>query len=116
MESFAHYDTIEFLGIKQMKGNLEEQGFLRQGILAYIRHPLYAGSILLLIGYLIFAPSIINLITVVCMILYFIVGSYFEERKLIKTFGEDYLKYKNEVPAFIPHLRYPGKQGKKAKN
>jgi len=116
MESFTHYDTKEFLGIKQMKGNPEEQGFLRQGILVYIRHPLYSGSILLLIGYLIFAPSIINLITAVCMILYFIIGSYFEERKLIKTFGEDYLKYKDEVPPFIPHITFPGKRGGKAKN
>jgi protein-S-isoprenylcysteine O-methyltransferase Ste14 len=103
-ESFIHYDTFEFLGLKQMKGDPREQGFIRQGILNYIRHPLYSGSMLLLIGYFIFAPSIINLITVICMILYFVIGSLIEEKRLVHTFGDDYLKYRKEVPPFIPHL------------
>jgi len=114
-ESFIHYDTQEFLGLKQMKGDLNEQGFIRQGILKYIRHPLYSGSILILIGYFIFAPSIINLITAICMILYFILGSFLEEKRMITIFGEDYLWYKKEIPPFIPRLKYLLKHNKKAK-
>lgn len=105
LESFREYDVGEFLGIRQVTGDLKEQGFVRKGLLKYMRHPLYTGSMLLLTGYLVFAPSTLNLITVGFMILYFIIGSYFEEKKLIRSFGNEYLKYKEEVPAFIPRLR-----------
>ena len=115
-ESFLHYDAKEFLGFKQINGDLNEQGLIRQGILEYIRHPLYSGSMLLLIGYLIFAPNIMNLLTVTCMILYFIIGSRLEEKRMIRTFGDDYLRYKQEVPPFIPRLRSLTKYHKKAKN
>lgn len=103
-ESFGHYDLREFLGLRQLSGNLAEPGFHRGGLLEYVRHPLYSGSMLLLIGYLIFVPGVLNLITVLCMIAYFIIGSGYEEKKLIKTFGKKYLDYKKEVPAFIPSL------------
>ena len=103
-ESFSTYDLREFLGIRQMKGDLLEQDFQREGILNYVRHPLYSGSMLLLAGYLIVSPNLINLITVVCMFLYFIIGSYLEEKKLVSAFGNAYLAYRKEVPAFFPDL------------
>jgi protein-S-isoprenylcysteine O-methyltransferase Ste14 len=114
-ESFIHYDTKEFLGIKQLKDGPDEEGLIKRGILKYIRHPLYSGSMLLLCGYLIFAPNILNLITVTCMILYFVIGSRFEERRLINTFKDDYIKYMLDVPPFIPSLRSLIKFHKKAK-
>jgi protein-S-isoprenylcysteine O-methyltransferase Ste14 len=116
LESFSFYDTGEFLGISQARGILEEQGFIKDGILRYVRHPLYSGSMLFLIGYLIFAPNIVNLVSVALMIIYFIVGSYFEEKKLIKSFGKSYAQYRSEVPAFIPRLNILFKGSRKAKN
>ncbi len=116
LESFSFYDTAEFLGFRQAKGNLEEQGFIKEGILKYVRHPLYSGSMLFLIGYLIFAPNMVNLVSVLLMIIYFIIGSYFEEKKLIKSFGKAYSQYRSEVPAFIPRLRMLLKGSREAKN
>lgn len=103
-ESFATYDIKEFLGIRQMTGDLKEQDFKHEGILSYVRHPLYSGSMLFLAGYLIFIPKPINIITAACMFLYFIIGSYFEEKKLVSAFGRAYLDYRREVPAFIPDI------------
>jgi protein-S-isoprenylcysteine O-methyltransferase Ste14 len=114
-ESFAYYDTKEFLGLRQLKDNFREQDFVRQGILRRVRHPLYSGTILILTGYLIVTPTIINLITVTCMTLYFIIGSRFEEKRMIKSFGEEYIRYKQEVPPFIPHIATILKHLKKAK-
>jgi protein-S-isoprenylcysteine O-methyltransferase Ste14 len=114
-ESFAQYDVEEFLGTSQLKGDLTEQEFIRNGILRYIRHPLYSASMLIILGYLIFAPSNINLISGVCMILYLIIGSNFEEKKLARSFGKDYLTYKKEVPAFIPSILPFWQSLKKAK-
>ena len=116
LESFSFYDTAEFLGIKQAKRDPEEQEFITDGILKYIRHPLYSGSMLFLIGYLTLAPNIVNLVSVILMIIYFFVGSYFEEKKLINSFGEKYLQYRSEVPAFIPNLQKLITKYKKAKN
>lgn len=116
IRSFSYYDTAEFLGLRQAKGDFEEQGFTKEGILRYVRHPLYSGSMLFLVGYLIFAPNIVNLISVICMVTYFIIGSYFEEKKLIKTFGKEYLIYKSKVPAFIPNIGLLLKRSIKAKN
>lgn len=116
LESFSFYDTAEFLGLRQAKGILTEQGFIKDGILKYLRHPLYSGSMLFLIGYLIFAPNMVNLVSVALMIIYFIIGSYFEEKKLIKSFGKAYSQYRSEVPAFIPRLGMLFKRSRKAKN
>ena len=116
LKSFSFYDTAEFLGIRQAKGDLKEQGFIMFGILRYVRHPLYSGSILFLIGYLILTPNTVNLVSVISMIIYFLVGTYFEEKKLIISFGEKYLQYKSEVPAFIPNLEMLLKGSRKAKN
>jgi protein-S-isoprenylcysteine O-methyltransferase Ste14 len=50
------------------------------------------------------------------MILYFIIGSRFEEKRMIRTIGDDYIRYKEEVPPFIPRFRLFIRHRKKAKN
>ena len=103
--SFGYYDLREFLGMYQVKG-LSWEGPLRtEGILSKVRHPLYSGSILGLIGYLIFAPSITNLVMAITLILYFMIGIHFEEKKLIQEFGDQYREYRHRVPSLIPGLK-----------
>lgn len=102
IDAFRYYDTKEFLGLKQISGNIGEQNFHRNGILNYVRHPIYSGTILLLLGYFLFSPSLLNMVTVCCMLLYILIGLRLEERKLIKAFGADYIKYLKEVPGLIP--------------
>jgi protein-S-isoprenylcysteine O-methyltransferase Ste14 len=38
--------------------------------------------------------------------LYFIIGAYFEERKLLRDFGEAYAEYKRRTPMLIPGLMF----------
>ena len=106
--AFKSYNTREFLGFAppSQEPQLKTDGLLRQ-----IRHPLYSGSMLVLIGYFFFHPTYNTLLSVSMMIIYFVVGSLFEERKLIQEFGEDYIKYRKSTPMFIPHL---GKRQKKS--
>jgi protein-S-isoprenylcysteine O-methyltransferase Ste14 len=101
-KSFGHYDLKEFLGFRQLSGDFRIQSMKREGMLSIVRHPLYSGSILAILGYFIFAPTITNLITAFCLILYFIVGLYFEEKKLIREFGDQYRSYQKQVPALFP--------------
>jgi protein-S-isoprenylcysteine O-methyltransferase Ste14 len=39
--------------------------------------------------------------------MYFIVGSYHEEKLLIEQFGPAYLEYRKEVPRIFPGLPFP---------
>jgi len=114
--SFKYYDAGEFLGLRQLKGGGEDHTFISRGLLRYIRHPLYSGSILFLIGYFLISPHIPNLVSALCMILYFVVGARFEEKKLVNAFGEDYLRYKMTTPAFIPNIRTLIRKSFKPKN
>jgi protein-S-isoprenylcysteine O-methyltransferase Ste14 len=97
--AFRSYDTKAFLGL----GKLDSENKLRtDGLLQHMRHPLYSGSMLLVLGYFVFDPKISTLISTAMIIIYIMVGIQFEEKKLIKTFGKAYLDYKRKTPMIIP--------------
>lgn len=103
--AFQSYDLKEFLGMRQLAGIHDPGIFIQEGPLAFVRHPLYTGSVIAMIGYILFAPTVTLVITLVCLTIYFRIGIYFEEKKLIDDFGETYMEYKNNVPALIPSLK-----------
>lgn len=100
----------EFLGINQIKRwfnnqydikELDEELSLRiKGAYKFMRHPLYFFSMM----FLLFRPvmDLFYLTCLICIIIYFYIGSYFEEKRLVEKFGENYLKYKEKVPRFFP--------------
>jgi len=97
--AFRAYSFSEFFGLS-VKG----ESFTTHGILNSIRHPIYSGTVLIVIGYWLFIPNIPTLVSVICILVYLPVGIYLEEKKLIKQFGERYIQYKRVVPALIPRL------------
>lgn len=99
-KAFRQYRFISFIGLKQ-----EINEFTRGGILQYVRHPIYSGTILVVIGFFLFDPTLATLISSCCILLYLPIGIYFEEKKLIRQFGEQYLNYKREVPSVFPRLK-----------
>ena len=104
-------DVWEFLGIKQIqryfKGTYkieeldENLTFIVEGAFKYSRHPIYFFSIL----FLSFRPEMdfFYFTFLILSIIYFNIGSYFEEKKLIERFGVRYLKYQKIVPKIIPY-------------
>jgi protein-S-isoprenylcysteine O-methyltransferase Ste14 len=100
----------EFLGISQIKrwfnnqydiNELDEELSLRiRGTYKYIRHPLYFFSIM----FLLFRPvmDLFYLTCLICIMIYFYMGSHYEEKKLVEKFGEDYIRYRKAVPRFFP--------------
>ena len=38
----------------------------------------------------------------ICIVAYFYIGSYYEEKKLVRQFGEIYENYRNKVPRIFP--------------
>lgn len=70
-----------------------------------IRNPMYLGLIISMASstHLITEKAILNL---ACLFVYVQIGVYFEERQLIKNFGDDYLKYRRSVSKLLPLSYY----------
>jgi protein-S-isoprenylcysteine O-methyltransferase Ste14 len=110
--SSQYINLKEFIGLSQItrylngtydKSDLDESSELKiEGALKYCRHPIYLFSIL----FLLFRPSmdLFYLIFFIIMTLYFIIGSYFEERKLVHKFGSKYSNYQKNVKRLIPKI------------
>ena len=75
------------------------------GIHQWVRHPLYLGTLLFVWGCLLLSPLISNLVSCIMITLYTFVGMYFEEKKLLKEFGNKYSIYQQKVPMIIPFLK-----------
>jgi len=84
------------------------------GPYAYVRHPLYLGSFLIMIGFLVMLN--IPWIGVLLFVL-IVIGVIYkttiknEEKMLLDKFGFEYIEYKKAVPAFLPKvLPFKGSQ------
>jgi len=101
--SLTQYDLGRFSGITQLfqAGNeaADEELLHVSGIHRYVRHPLYLGVYLYLLGG---SVSEFGLQTALWGSLYLLVGTWFEERSLVAQFGQAYIEYKQKVPAIIP--------------
>lgn len=95
----------DFLGLSQLAGPAGPGGLVTSGVYAHVRHPLYTGSLLVL--WLLPRMSGNSLALIFAITLYFMIGSWFEERKLEKAFGQAYRDYQARTPAFIPRLTAP---------
>ncbi len=77
---------------------------VRSGIFRHIRHPMYASLLLLTWGLFLRRPGALTgaltFASSVCLLL----AMRNEERALIAHFGRDYLDYRREVGALVPHV------------
>lgn len=94
---FLHLTGIDVFIKQNPSNNLQQKGLHK-----CMRHPLYSATLLFVWAYFFWHPYLNNLISCVCITLYVRIGIYFEEKKLIKEFGDTYKKYKLSVPMLIP--------------
>jgi protein-S-isoprenylcysteine O-methyltransferase Ste14 len=99
-------DTLSFVGVRQLfeaekPGRLVTGGFYR-----LMRHPLYTFGLLAL--WLSPSVTVNSFILYVSLTVYILVGAYFEERKLLREFGQEYADYRAATPMLIPGLRRGG--------
>ena len=83
----------------------EEHQLITKGIYKYIRHPMYLGTILALLGpFLAFRSIIMLILTMVFYIVLIIKRMAKEEKMLIDAFGEEYISYMKQTKRLIPLL------------
>lgn len=108
--AFLTYDLKEFLGIKQAQ-TFKRPGtvaaprhtrIVKQGLLAWVRHPVYLGTIVFLWS---MDSTWAEVVAKGVMTLYILVGIRLEEQKLVAEFGEEYRRYQQEVPMLLPWRR-----------
>ena len=99
--SFRNYSLRDFITRDR---RFIEEDLIVEGIHKKIRHPLYAGTILIFLGFVFFVPKLSTLVVVATSIAYVFIGIQLEESKLIKKFGDQYIRYKEKVPMIIPRL------------
>ncbi|MFC5523631.1 NnrU family protein [Polaromonas jejuensis] len=124
--AFLQSDYLEFLGLKQAWHGLRmlanraagpalapsmalfgSQRLVTTGVYAWVRHPMLVGGLVFLLTS---GPSLNNLVYTAMYVIYMLAGSLYEERRLVRVFGEDYLRYRARVGAFCPRF-WPRRAG-----
>jgi len=98
--AFMQTDALSFVGLRQLFEKEEADVLVTRGLYRLVRHPLYTFGLL----FIWLSPTVTqNSITVYAgATIYTLVGAYFEERKLLRDYGEAYAEYQRNTPMLIP--------------
>jgi len=113
--AFLQSDYLEFLGLKQayrgllrILGKAEPVPGIKlfgthrlevRGVYGWVRHPMMVAGLLFLLTS---GPSLNNIVYTAMYTAYMLIGGYYEERRMIKMFEDDYRRYQRRVGAFFP--------------
>ena len=102
------FTAVRFAGGRTRTTKVGANTLCISGPYAHTRNPLYIGNLLIYCGIVLFSGGTFLLELLVIVLIYFtfqytLIISL-EEDKLLELFGEQYLKYKLNVPRIIPQL------------
>ena len=99
-------DVLAFVGLRQLIEDEKKGALVINGLYRFVRHPLYTFSLLILW----LSPSVtLDTFTVFAVLtIYVLIGIVFEERKLLREFGQEYADYKSDTPMLIPGVKLSG--------
>ncbi|TGE20138.1 methyltransferase family protein [Hymenobacter elongatus] len=100
------YDVGEFAGWRYVRhgAGAADTPLQVEGLNRVVRHPLYLGLLLLLAGIWLLLPTTTGSVFVGCAVLYILLGTRLEERKLLRRFGAAYVRYQQRVPQLLPRI------------
>ncbi|MDX1797641.1 MAG: isoprenylcysteine carboxylmethyltransferase family protein [Candidatus Lokiarchaeia archaeon] len=88
---------------KLFKKHQPSNNLITNGILRYVRNPMYFGILLIYVAFLILSISLIGIgLFIVVFLVYNWMVNY-EEKILEDIFGDEYREYKSKVPKWIPN-------------
>ena len=91
-----------FIGLEQLLAPPDRQPpeLAVSGLYRWVRHPLYTASLVFIWLTPVMTWNVLALN--LGLSAYLVVGAYFEERKLLREFGEAYRSYQRRTPMFFP--------------
>ncbi|MCD6009375.1 MULTISPECIES: methyltransferase family protein [Halomonadaceae] len=75
------------------------------GLYAHVRHPQYAGFVLVMTGFLLQWPTLLTLVMFPVLVWMYSRLAIHEEREVARRFGEAWQAYATHTPRFIPQWR-----------
>lgn len=94
---------------RQLYKAQREHRLAKSGPYRFVRHPQYIAFLFILSGYLLQWPTLPTLVMFPILAVMYIRLAGKEERESLLEFGEEYQKYMEETPAFIPRFgKKPG--------
>lgn len=99
--------AFRFLGLEQLVAPAsvpsQAEKLVVNGLYRWVRHPLYTFSLLLLWLTPLMTWNVLALD--LGFSAYLLIGTVFEERKLVDQFGEAYIAYRRKTPRIVPGLK-----------
>jgi len=94
-----------FLGFEQLLVKSEGNGvqMVSGGFYRWVRHPLYTAGLVFI--WLMPVMTVNLLVLNLGLTIYLVVGAIYEERKLVREFGDLYANYQHEVPMLVPLVK-----------
>jgi protein-S-isoprenylcysteine O-methyltransferase Ste14 len=74
------------------------------GLYAWVRHPIYTGVLLVVVGLVVGSGSLVTLVVGVLTVVFFQVKARWEEHRLAEVYP-DYPAYAARTPRFVPRIR-----------
>lgn len=114
--AFIQSDYLEFWGLRQAWRGIREllgsptpeiklfgtDRLETRGVYGWVRHPMLSAGLLFLLTS---GPSLNNIIFTGMYMAYMLIGGYYEERRLLRIFGDEYRAYQSRVGAYFPRFR-----------
>ena len=82
----------------------ENHTLITRGPYAWVRHPIYTGILLALLGTAVVLGTFLSTLEVAVVALALWLKLRTEEQFMLETFGEQYTAYRQRVKALIPHV------------
>ena len=90
-------------GWRELYHAKQENRLVTDGLYGLVRHPQYTGLFIGLFGEgVIHWPTLFSVGLFPVIVIAYVLLARKEEKKVIEEFGEEYLEYKQSVPAFLP--------------
>jgi protein-S-isoprenylcysteine O-methyltransferase Ste14 len=103
--SFAIWARLQLGGNWSAAVSVKEgHTLIRQGPYTIVRHPIYSGLLLSLLGVAVIAGQVRGLLGVGVFFLALWLKSSMEERFMLEEFGAEYRSYQQRVKALVPYL------------
>jgi protein-S-isoprenylcysteine O-methyltransferase Ste14 len=88
----------------RMESSRDNTNLITDGLFSYIRHPIYAFSVLLMLCSALILPSLPMLVVAAVHVLLMNIKARNEERHLLQSHGEAYARYLARTGRFFPRL------------